>query len=425
MADPRQFILDYVLTWPVAIQLTIGGLAFLLAHKAAGVIRLSFERNMALAGLSEKSPEFRKAQTFLKVVRPMLSVLLSGTAFSLARYFHWDSEVFKLILIIAVGMFLMRFLAGPMTNRYWAGILTAVIWMWVLLRIFRFETIWINFLNGVDLSIGKVNISMLTIGRAAFFTLFLYWLSKNFLIIFRIWLQTRSNLPPATQALLHKLCAILLFSASVIFILHYMGIDLTLFALLGGAMGVGIGFGLQKIFANLVSGFIILADKSIKPGDVIQLGNTYGWINFLGSRYVSVVTRAGIEHLIPNENLITGEVVNWSYSNNLVRLQIPLGISYDSDLDLAMELTLAAAHNVKRVLRNPEPTCLLTGFGDNAINLELRAWIDDPQKGLGSVRSELLMAVWRRFKENHIEMPYPQRVLHHKTIPEIEIRTKS
>jgi small-conductance mechanosensitive channel len=140
-------------------------------------------------------------------------------------------------------------------------------------------------------------------------------------------------LPFATEVLLYKLSRTLLYSISVLLVLHYMGIDLTVFALFGGALGLGIGFGLQKIFANLISGYMILADKSIKPGEVIQLGKTYGVINFLGSRYVSVVSWSGIEHLIPNESLISGELINWSYSHNLLRLEVPVVISYDSDIE--------------------------------------------------------------------------------------------
>ena len=207
----------------------------------------------------------------------------------------------------------------------------------------------------------------MTILRAALLLLILYLLSKNLLVIFHLWLQTGSGLPAATQALLYKLCKVLLFSASVVLVLHYMGIDLTFFALFSGALGLGIGFGLQKIFANLVSGFMILADKSIKPGDVIQLGDTYGWINFLGSRYVSVITRSGVEHLIPNESLITGQVINWSYSSSLVRCRSPVGISYASDVQKAMELMLKAAAATRRVLQEPKPSCSLTGFGDNAL----------------------------------------------------------
>jgi len=423
MANLQQYFLNYVLTWVMAAQLAIGGFSFLVAHKAAGAIGTWFERHMALSGLREEPSDLRKAKAFLKAIRPMLTVLFIGVAFRLAHNFNWPADGLEVLLTLAFGLFLIRFLSGPMTNRYWAGILTAAIWLWVILRVFHFVQIGANFLNSIDFTIGNVHVSMLTFARAFFFSLVLYWLARDLLIIFRIWL-TGSSLPLATQALLQKLFALLLFFASAVFILHYMGIDLTLFALFGGALGLGIGFGLQKIFANLVSGFMILADKSIKPGDVIQLGNTYGWINFLGSRYVSVVTRGGIEHLIPNENLITGEVVNWSYSSNLVRLQVPVGISYDSDLQAAMKLMLQAAAGAMRVLQDPKPSCLLTGFGDNAINLELRVWINDPQNGLAAVRSDILMGVWRLFKEQGIEMPYPQRVLHHKSIPEVRIRTE-
>ena len=232
--------------------------------------------------------------------------------------------------------------------------------------------------ESISFTIGQVHVSMLTIIRALFLSLILYWLSKNLLVIISLWLRTGSGLPPATEALLYKLCQILLFSISVVLVLHYMGIDLTVFALFGGALGLGIGFGLQKIFANLVSGFMILADKSIKPGDVIQLGNTYGSINFLGSRYVSVVTRGGVEHLIPNESLINSEVINWSYSNNLLRLQLPVVISYGSDLEKATRLMLETAADTRRVLQEPEASCFVTGFGDNGLNLELRVWINDP-----------------------------------------------
>jgi small-conductance mechanosensitive channel len=223
---------------------------------------------------------------------------------------------------------------------------------------------------------------------------------------------------------LYRLGSIFLFSACVVIVLHYLGLDLTFFALFGGALGLGLGFGLQKVFANLVSGFILLGDKSIKPGDVIQLKDTYGWINFLGSRYVSVVTRDGIEHLIPNENLITGEVINWSYSQKLVRLRVPVGVAYGSDLDKVRELMLAAAADTLRVLKDPKPACLLTGFGDNAVNLELRAWINDPRHGIGSVKSDLFWAIWQRFRDHAIEMPYPQRDVHLKFVPEITIRTR-
>ena len=419
-----QYSVSHVLTWAMAVQLVAGGFAFLLAYKTAGAFGSWFERHMALSGLEEESSELRKANTFLKVVRPVLTVILLGIVFRLAHHLSWPAEGVEALLIVAFAMFLVRLLAAPMTNRYLAKIITGTISLWAVARVFHFEHIWTNLLTNIYFEVSSVRLTALTIGRAFLLLFILYWLSKNLLIILDLWLRTGSGLPAASQTLLHKLSRLLLFCTSAILVLHYMGIDLTVFALFGGALGLGIGFGLQKIFANLISGFMILADKSIKPGDVIQLGKTYGSINFLGSRYVSVVTRDAIEHLIPNESLITGEVINWSYSNNLLRLQVPVGISYDADLEKATEVMLEVAANTWRVLQEPKSACLVTGFGDNGLNLELRVWINDPYNGLGSVRNELLRGVLRRFKEEGIELPYSQMALCHKSMPEIRIRTE-
>ena len=179
--------------------------------------------------------------------------------------------------------------------------------------------------------------------------------------------------------------------------------------LLGGAIGVGIGFGLQKVVSNLVSGLILLLDRSIKPGDVIEIDGTYGWINSLRARYASVITRDGKEHLIPNEDLITSKVVNWSFSDKNVRVRVPIGISYEADPRQAVDLCLDAARSAPRVLNDPEPRCLVMGFGDNSVNLQLRFWIDDPSNGVGNIRSKVLLAVWDRFQEEGIEIPFPQR----------------
>jgi small-conductance mechanosensitive channel len=168
---------------------------------------------------------------------------------------------------------------------------------------------------------------------------------------------------------------------------------------------------------------ILLLDRSVKPGDVIAVGASYGWIDSLGARYVSVVTRDGIEYLIPNEELITSRVENWSYSNNLLRLRAPIGISYGADVRHAMRLCLDAARAAPRVLAQPEPACLLTGFGDSSVELELCFWIDDPQAGTSNVRSAVLLGVWDRFHEHGIEIPLPQRDLHIRTPAELRLVT--
>jgi small-conductance mechanosensitive channel len=316
-----------------------------------------------------------------------------------------------------------------MKNRFLAKTLATAIWLyaflWAFFSLFNSIDLLQGLLQSVDFRLGEVHFSLLQVIRAFWLTLALYWVSKNLRVLSHFWLTAKSSLTAAVQILLYRLGTILLVSAAVVIVLHYLGLDLTVFALFGGALGLGLGFGLQKIFANLVSGFILLGDKSIKPGDVIQLGDKYGWINFLGSRYASVVTRDGIEHLIPNENLITGEVINWSYSQNLVRLKVPVGVAYGSDLEKAMELMLASAADTLRILKDPKPYCLVTGCGDNAISLEARVWINDPQHGIASVKSDLFKGILQRFRDHGIEMPYPQRDVHLKYVPEGMLRTGS
>ena len=196
--------------------------------------------------------------------------------------------------------------------------------------------------------------------------------------------------------------------------LSTVGIDLTAFALFGGAVGVGLGFGFQKVFSNLISGILLLLDRSIKPGDVIEVGSTFGRIQALRARYAAVRTRDGTEYLIPNEDLITTRVVNWSFSNKLVRLKIPFGVSYDSDIVLARKLVLEAAAATSRVLKVPKPVCHLKDFGESSIDLELRIWINDPEKGVSNIGSEIRLAIWISFKEHGIEFPFPQRDVHLK-----------
>jgi small-conductance mechanosensitive channel len=195
------------------------------------------------------------------------------------------------------------------------------------------------------------------------------------------------------------------------------GIDLTAFAVFSGAVGVGIGFGLQKIVSNFVSGIILLLERSIKPGDVIEVGSTFGSVTYLGARYASVRGRDGKEYLIPNENLITNQVVNWSYSSRLVRLDVPFGVAYDSDLHAVRDLAVEAAKRTNRVLASPMPVCHLTGFGDSAVNLLLRFWINDPANGVANIKGAVLLGLWDAFKAHGIQIPFPQRDVRIRDLP--------
>ncbi len=220
----------------------------------------------------------------------------------------------------------------------------------------------------------------------------------------------------AQQLLMEKLLSIAVWTCAILIGVGVLGVDLTAFAFFSGALGLAIGFGLQKTFGNLIAGIILLMDKSIKPGDVIAIADqsgqsTFGQIRKIGIRAVSITTRDQREYLIPNENLMINQVENWSYSSRNVRMQVEVGISYHSDLEKAEDLMLEAARSAKRVLDLPPPTVWVKGFGDGAVSFIIHCWIKDPEEGVGNVRSEVLKTLWRLFRENSIEIPLPQRDL--------------
>lgn len=229
-----------------------------------------------------------------------------------------------------------------------------------------------------------------------------------------------------TQELLaEKLLTIAIWAVAFFLAVDLLNIDLTALAVFSGAFGLAIGFGLQKTIGNLIAGIILLMDKSIKPGDVIAIADqagqsTFGQIRKIGVRAVSLVTRDQKEYLIPNENLMINQVENWSYSSKNVRVQVPVGVSYQADLELAEKLMLEGAKSCPRVLNSPPPVVWMKAFGDNAVQFAIQCWIQDPEEGVGNVQSAVLKQVWALFKANAIELPYPQRDLHLRGSEELE-----
>jgi len=222
-----------------------------------------------------------------------------------------------------------------------------------------------------------------------------------------------TNLDPAQRLLGEKLVSIVVWVLTVLIGIDVLGINLTALTVFSGALGLAVGFGLQKTFGNLIAGIILLMDRSIKPGDVIAVSSgkdmAVGQVKRIGIRAVSITTRDQIEYLIPNEILMTSQVENWSYSSRDVRVKIPVTVAYGTDIDMAESLMVAAARAVKRVHNDPSPSVWLKAFGDNAIEFEIQCWIDDPEEGVGNVRSDVLKQVWHLFREHGVEIPFPQR----------------
>jgi small-conductance mechanosensitive channel len=269
----------------------------------------------------------------------------------------------------------------------------------------------VHLLDSMAIEVGPLRLSVLLLAKEALALAVFLWLATMLARVVETRLGRLTELSPAMQVLTSKLVRFALITLAIVLSLGAVGIDLTAFAVFSGAVGVGIGLGLQKVVSNLVSGVILLIDRSIKPGDVIEMDGSYGWITSLNARYVSVATRDGKEILVPNEDLITGRVTNWSFSSDLIRQHVLIGISYDSDLHFAKRLAVEAAADVARTLDAPKPACLLKEFGDSSVNLELRFWIKDPTNGTANVRSDVMQRVWDLFREHGVEFSSPQREL--------------
>jgi small-conductance mechanosensitive channel len=293
--------------------------------------------------------------------------------------------------------------------RAWEGFISLSIWVLVALHLIGWLPDVIEALDELAINFGDSKFSVLSLLKLStaiiFFVVLANWLTR--------FIEARArrspHITPSMRVMLSKVSKFFLYGLAFLFALKSVGIDLTTLAVFSGAMGVGIGFGLQKIFSNFISGFILLFDRSIRPGDVISIGERFGWVQSLHARYVVVKDRDGVETLIPNENLITSEVTNWSYSDRAVRQRIPVQISYDDNPEEVMELLLAAAKDKPRVLKKPEPAARLLGFGDNGIDLELRIWINDPESGVANIVSDINVSIWKSFKENNVSIPFPQR----------------
>lgn len=296
------------------------------------------------------------------------------------------------------------------------GTIALLIWSLVGLHLLGWLPTAFALLDSAALSIGSARISLL-------FTIKLVILIAVGLTIAN-WLATlierkldrTEGMNASARVGLVKFIKFALITIAILIVISSVGIDISSLAVFGGALGVGLGFGLQRIAANFISGFIVIMDRSVKPGDVVTIGTEFGWVQELKSRYLVLRNRDGIDTLIPNENLITNDVINWSYADRNVRIRVQVDVSYDSDPEKAMALILDSAYASPRVLKTPEPTVSLLNFGDSGINIELRVWLADPELGFEMIRSDIRLAIWKAFKQNDIVIPYPQRDLHLKSV---------
>ncbi|MGB3409422.1 MAG: mechanosensitive ion channel domain-containing protein [Jannaschia sp.] len=342
------------------------------------------------------------------VIFSALSWIAYGVMLSALRFPSWSYYI-ELAATIATAWMLVSFMARLVKNPFLRKIVNWGLWIWVTLFYLGLLDEVETALDAAAFEVGDTRISILAL-LSAFVVLGVLFTGARFVAATTSSRISRNeDLSPSMRVLVVKVLQIVLYAGAFFIGLKSIGVDLTGLAVLSGAIGVGLGFGLQKVVSNLVSGVIILLDKSIKPGDVISLGETFGWVTTLTARYVSITTRDGKEYLIPNEDLITGQVVNWSHSNSFVRLDIYFGTAYANDPHLVRRVAIEAAGAVKRVLSNKAPVCHIVGFGDSSVDYILRFWISDPTGGLTNIRGNVYLALWDAFKEHDISIPFPQR----------------
>ena len=232
-------------------------------------------------------------------------------------------------------------------------------------------------------------------------------------------LMRLEQLAVSTRVGVSKFTSFLLIGLGLLLGINAAGVDVTTLNVLTGAIGLGLGFGLQSVASNFVSGFVLLMDKSIKPGDVISFtsantgdntgSSNFGWVQELRGRYVVVRDRDGVDTLVPNQNLITSPFINWSYSDQRVRIRLGVTVSYDDDPEVVLALLLEATEGHPRILRDPPPVSRLISFESNGMRLEVRFWIADPVNGVNNVRSDVNRAIWRIFRTHGVHVPVQQQ----------------
>ncbi|XXJ18121.1 mechanosensitive ion channel family protein [Desulfovibrio caledoniensis] len=396
-----------VLTWRTAAQWLCALGALLLSLAVWRVIRPRLERwrFAHVQNTLGRGALYVVIQTGGLVLFILLAQMAAGV-FEFLEYRPWVLDALSQLTVAGIAI---RLLALTMPNKGLARSTATVVWIFVGLHILGLLTPFTNFLQNLSFSMGETKFTAL--GAVKGLILAVIFLQAAVMLsrfaVGRI--GNMRDVSPSVQVLLGKTVKVALFTIAILMALSSVGIDLTSLAIFSSALGVGIGFGLQTIISNYVAGIILLMDRSIKPGDTIEVGGVFGVVSGVYGRFSSVKTRDGKEYLIPNEHFVTNEVINWTYSDTNIRLKIPVGIAYESDVDKALRLMEEAPKGMKRILTSPEPRAMLIEFGDSSVNLELRAWIADTNDGVTNIKSDVLKRIWDLFHENGVTFPFPQR----------------
>jgi len=363
---------------------------------------------------------------FAIVLKYLFWLVLVWFSYVLFDKLTMPTELLRTTLALVLALLIIRFASFYLKSAFWSRFVYVFSIIFLLLRISKLWAPTVHLLDSMKIEVGHISISLWGLIEAIVVFIMLWLVAGAANRFIAHWLATSSHLTYSDRTLIQRVVTAVLGAMVILISLRAAGVHMAAIAVTGGAIGFAVGIGLQKIGSNMVSGLILLLRKPIRRGDVIAFeksffGASWGWITEIGLMYVKVATRDGVLHLVPNESFVTQQIENLSFDDDLMRLHIPFGISYASDLNKALSLAVAAAMSIDRVLKNPQPKCLTREFGDSSVNLELLVWINDPKNGIGNVKDAVLLAVWDSFHANGIEIAFPQRDLHIKSAVPLQI----
>ncbi len=347
---------------------------------------------------------------------PLLTLIFLHS--TIALDIRQQEHLFDRAVHLSVAWFLVRLVMLVVRTRPVALFLSGVIIIGAFLHASGFGNSIHHYLAGMEFEIGTLKLSMLGIVHGVVIFVFMFWLAGVLSRGAENYLRRVSSMSYNARELIVKLFTVMAYSIAIIITLEALGVNLTALAVFGGALGVGIGLGLQRFTANFVSGIAILLERSVKIGDMVEVGTSTGWVRQLHMRYMLLETFDGREIVIPNEELTTSRVTNWTYTNPNARLEIKVRVAYDADPALARRCMLEAARAHPRCLKSPEPLCALREFGDISLNFTLTFWIPDVREGRNGPQSEVMMDILRRFREAGITMPFSP---HERRVPGVVI----
>ncbi len=403
---------DQVLAIDTLIQLGILVLTVLLSYGIQKPIRPRLQER--ITRLRILSPLRRFLTAISQQLFAIIFLLLLWLATGIVNQIEGGitSGLLEVIASLMSAWILIRLTSSLIANAFLSKLVAALAWTIAALNIVGLLGPTINALDSVSIPLGQTKVTVLTMVNGALLLAALMWAALAASKLIDSQLMQVSDITPRARVLIGKVIRFIMIVVAVLVALSSVGINFAALAVFSGAVGVGIGIGLQKQVSNLISGIILLLDRSIKPGDVIEVGPTFGWVNKMNARYVGVTTRDNKELLIPNDDFVTHQVVNWSHTAREVRMEVRFGVTYNCNPREVRELAAEAAKKPDRVVQNPEPVCHLVEFGDSSVNFVLRFWIRDPENGVTNVKGQVMLEVWDMLHDNGIEIPYPQRVLH-------------